>query len=36
MPLTGLKEAVRTHEVIFAAVRSRPLSRLVNLEEMRA
>jgi predicted dehydrogenase len=35
MPLTGLKEAVRTHEVIFAADRSLQLGRPVKLAEVR-
>ncbi len=35
MPLTGLPEAVRTHEVIFAAMRSEELRQPVKLEEMR-
>lgn len=35
MPLTGLKEAVRTHEVIFAAERSLKERRPVKLAEMR-
>jgi predicted dehydrogenase len=34
MPLTGLKEAVRTHEVIFAADRSLQLGRPVKLAEL--
>jgi len=36
MPLTGLKEAVMTHEVLFAADRSHRLGRPVKLEEIRA
>lgn len=36
MPLTGLKEAVLTHEVIFAAIRSLELGRPVKLTELRA
>jgi len=36
MPLTGLQEAVRTHEVIFAADRSLQLGRPVKMEELRA
>ena len=36
MPLTGLKEAVLTHEVIFAADRSQQLGRPVKLAEIRA
>ena len=36
MPLTGLKEAVLTHEVIFAADRSLQLGRPVKLAEIRA
>jgi predicted dehydrogenase len=36
MPLTGLKEAVRTHEVIFAADRSLQLGRPVKMEEVHA
>ena len=36
MPLTGLKEAVATHEVIFAADKSLQLGRPVKLAEMRA
>jgi predicted dehydrogenase len=35
MPLTGLAEAVRTHEVIFAAMRSEELGRPIKLEEVR-
>jgi predicted dehydrogenase len=35
MPLTGLADAVRTHEVIFAADRSWKESRPVKLEEVR-
>jgi len=35
MPLTGLKEAVLTHEVIFAADRSLQLGRPVKLAEIR-
>lgn len=35
MPLTGLKEAVLTHEVVFAAERSIQLGRPVRMEEMR-
>lgn len=35
MPLTGLTEAVFTHEVIFAADRSHQLGRPVKLEEIR-
>ncbi len=35
MPLTGLKEAVRTHEVIFAAERSLRDGRAVKLGEVR-
>ncbi len=35
MPLTGLREAVRTHEVIFAAMRSEELKRAVKIEELR-
>ena len=35
MPLTGLKEAVLTHEVIFAADRSLDLGRPVRLSEVR-
>jgi predicted dehydrogenase len=34
MPLTGLREAVRTHEVIFAAERSLQLGRPVKMEEI--
>jgi predicted dehydrogenase len=34
MPLTGLLEAVRTHEVIFAADRSLELGRPVRMEEI--
>jgi hypothetical protein len=34
--LTGLKEAVRTHEVIFAADRSLQLGRPVKLDEFRS
>jgi hypothetical protein len=36
MPLTGLCDAVRTHEVIFAAMLSEELRRPVKLEELRA
>jgi len=36
MALTGLAEAVRTHEVIFAADRSARENRPVKLEEIRA
>jgi len=36
MPLTGLSDAVRTHEVIFAADRSWQEHRPVKLEEIRA
>jgi len=36
MPLTGLKEAVLTHEVIFAAEKSLSLKRPVKLEEVRS
>ena len=35
MPLTGLKEAVLTHEVIFAADLSQQLGRPVKLDEIR-
>ena len=35
MPLTGLSEAVRTHEVIFAAMLSETQQRPVKLEELR-
>jgi UDP-N-acetyl-2-amino-2-deoxyglucuronate dehydrogenase len=35
MPLSGLKEAVQTHEVIFAADRSLQLGRPVRLAEVR-
>jgi hypothetical protein len=35
MPLTGLKEAVLTHETIFAAEMSLNLGRPVKLEEVR-
>jgi len=35
MPLTGLKEAVRTHEIIFAADLSQQRGRPVQLEEIR-
>ncbi len=35
MPLTGLRDAVRTHEVIFAAMRSEELGRPVKMEEIR-
>jgi hypothetical protein len=31
MPLTGLQEAVKTHEIIFAADRSLALGRPVKL-----
>jgi predicted dehydrogenase len=34
MPLTSLRDAVRTHEVIFAAMRSAELKRPVNLQEV--
>ncbi len=36
MPLTGLKEAARTHEVLFAADRSWKENRPVRLAEMRS
>jgi len=36
MPLTGLKEAVATHEVIFAAELSLKRQRPVKLSEIRA
>ncbi len=36
MPLTGLRDAVRTHEVIFAAMLSEAQKRPVTLEELRA
>lgn len=36
MPLTGLDDAVLTHEVIFAAERSIQLGRPVKIEEVRA
>jgi len=36
MPLTGLAEAVRTHEVIFAAERSLKEKRPVKMDEVRA
>lgn len=36
MPLTNLAEAARTHEVIFAAMRSEELGRPVKLEELRS
>jgi predicted dehydrogenase len=36
MPLTGLKEAVLTHEVIFAAEKSLSLKRPVKMEEVRS
>ena len=36
MPLTGLAEAVRTHEVIFAADRSWQEKRPVRMEEIQA
>jgi UDP-N-acetyl-2-amino-2-deoxyglucuronate dehydrogenase len=36
MPLTGLTEAVRTHEVIFAADRSLQLGRPVKMDEFRS
>lgn len=35
MPLTGLKEAVLTHEVIFAAEKSLKFKRPVRMEEVR-
>jgi hypothetical protein len=35
MPLTGLSEAVLTHEVIFAADLSQQLGRPVKLTELR-
>ncbi len=35
MPLTGLREAVRTHEAIFAAMRSEELKRPVRIQELR-
>jgi predicted dehydrogenase len=35
MPLTGLADAVRSHEVIFAADRSSELGRPVKIEEVR-
>lgn len=35
MPLTGLKEAVLTHEVVFAAERSLQLGRPVKMDELR-
>jgi predicted dehydrogenase len=34
MPLTALRDAVRTHEVIFAAMRSEELKRPVNMQEV--
>ncbi len=36
MPLTALPQAVRTHEVIFAAMRSEQLRQPVTLEEVRS
>jgi len=36
MPLTGLNQAVLTHEVIFAADQSHRLGRPVTLDEIRA
>lgn len=36
MPLTGLRDAVRTHEVLFAAMLSEEQRRPVKLEEVRA
>ena len=36
MPRTGLAEAVRTHEVIFASMRSEELNRPVRIEEIRS
>jgi predicted dehydrogenase len=36
MPLTGLRDAVRTHEVIFAAMLSEEQRRPVKLDEIRA
>lgn len=36
MPLTGLEEATRTHETVFAAMRSLDLGRPVRPEEVRA
>ncbi len=35
MPLTGLTDAVRTHEAIFASMRSEELKRPVRLQELR-
>ncbi len=35
MPLTGLHDAVSTHEVIFAAMRSEELKRPVNMQEVK-
>jgi hypothetical protein len=36
MPLTALADAVRSHEVIFAADRSAELGRPVKLSEVRS
>ena len=35
MPLTGLREAVRTHNVIFAAMRSEELKQPVKMQEVK-
>jgi hypothetical protein len=34
MPLTGLSESVRTHEAVFAAMKSAELGRPVKLAEI--